>query len=143
MHFLAHIHAKDTNFRFHTHTHSTDMHRQMDMHRYRWMHIEYHFHILHFVCHTCQRYKFYIWHGTCTHMCTDTSMQVHTDTWIQTYRSACADIYRHMHIYLQTQTHIHIHICTKMCTWEIQGNCSFQSTFKPELAKSVTLKLLL
>ena len=50
---LAHIHIKDTNFIFgtthtHTHTHTTDTHRQMDTH----------FHILHFLCQPCQKYKF-------------------------------------------------------------------------------------
>ena len=93
------------------------------------------FHILHFWLnwHTCQRYKFYIWHATDIHTVTHT--HVHTDACTHAHTDA------HRHTLRHTQTHACLYIHTYTHTDVHMGNVSnllLQPTFKLKWAKIVT-----
>ena len=82
-----------------------------------------------FLCHTCQRYKFYIWHttdmhrctNTCVHMCRDTSTHRYTYTHAHKYTQVHMQKYRHMHICF------HVHKCTYIYTYK--HTCTYIHTY--------------
>ena len=122
MHFLAHIHTKDTNFIFGT------QHIQYRYTQTKWTHTDTHGHrcsTTFTFCtfcdiHVCQRYKFYIWHATDIHMHRYTQTHAHTsaetpahtdiDTCTQTYISTHADIHRHTCIFFYIHKHTYIYV---------------------------------
>ena len=111
------MYAKDTNLKFCTpHTNNTDVHK--------WTHTDmygHHFHILYFLCHTCQKYKH-------QHRYRYICIQIHTST-----HADITDICMFVYIHKHTCRYMHAH--TQMCMWKIMGNCYLKSTFKPKLAK--------
>ena len=106
------------------HPHIRDTHRQMDTHTVL-------FSIFFcFLCHTCQRNKFYIWYttdthmhryrNTCTHMCRDTGTcryrytQTHahrnTQIHMQTYTDTCIFVHSTHNTHTCTHMHTDVHV---------------------------------
>ena len=112
LHFLAHIHTKDTNFIFGT-PHTQYRYTQTNGHRCSTI-----FTFCTFCdMHVCQRYKFYIWHATYIHMhrYKNTGTHICRDTSTYRYRHMHTDI--HKHICRHTRTHKHIFTYTNTHTY--------------------------
>ena len=62
------------------------------------------------IWHTCQRYKFYIWHTTDLHMYRHSDMHTHRHTHVQRHRHTDTYTETSMFVYKHTYIHTNVHV---------------------------------
>ena len=65
------------------------------------------FYTFYLIWHTCQKYKFYIWHITDLPMHRHSDMHTHRHAHVQRHWHTDTDTHRHMHVCIHIQTHTH------------------------------------
>ena len=128
MHFLAHIHTKDTNFIFgtpHTQYRYTKTNGHIQTHMDRDVAPLSHFAL--FVTCIYAKDTNFIFDMPQIYTCTDTQTHAHTSADTSTYRYRHMHTDKHKHMYRHTQTHMHIflHTQTHIHICQVNSACSF------------------